>query len=190
MEAGFDPTVVKTLAHPLRYRVLTVLARRVASPRQLADELEEPLGRVSHHVRVLARLGAIELVRTRQRRGAIEHFYRAVVRPAIEDDLWAALPPGTRHALVAEPLRNGLADAAAAGAGTGFDDPLMHLSVTYLMLDRRGREDVAGVLREAFERVVDAESRARRRGEGLEPTELVMLHFDRPQDRSGDGPPG
>jgi DNA-binding transcriptional ArsR family regulator len=183
VEPALDPTILKAISHPLRYRVLTILARRVASPRQMADELGEPLGRIGHHVRVLAQLGAIELVETRPRRGAIEHFYRAVVRPAIEDDVWAGLPRGTRRGLLAEPLRRGLEEAATAAAGSGFDDALMHLSVTYLQLDHRGREQVAETLREAFERVtrVEAEARERAGESDLEPTELVMLHFDRPE---------
>lgn len=181
MNSVLDPAILKAMGHPLRYRVLLALADRVASPRQLAAELDQPLGRVSHHVRVLARLEAIELVKTRPRRGAIEHFYRAVVRPAIGDDVWASLPRGTRHALLAEPLRRGLSDAAVAGAGSGFDDPLMHLSVVFLRLDRRGREQVADALRKAFERVTQIEAKARERADDaeLESTELVMLHFDR-----------
>ncbi len=32
---------------------------------------------LAYHIRVLRQLGFIELVETRQRRGALEHFYRA-----------------------------------------------------------------------------------------------------------------
>ena len=74
------------------YRILLVLGERISSPRALARELEEPLGRVSHHVRVLAALGAIELVDTVQRRGAVEHFYRAIIRPIFDDEAWAQIP--------------------------------------------------------------------------------------------------
>jgi hypothetical protein len=37
-------------------------------------------------------LGYPELVRTAQRRGAIEHYYRAVARPFFSARDWAALP--------------------------------------------------------------------------------------------------
>jgi hypothetical protein len=45
----------------------------------LARELDETIGNVSYHTRTLHKLGAIRLVRTRQRRGAIEHFYTAAL---------------------------------------------------------------------------------------------------------------
>ena len=47
---------------------------------RFADKLAEPLGNVSYHVRTLADLGLIELVRKVPRRGAIEHYYRAPER--------------------------------------------------------------------------------------------------------------
>ena len=57
-----DPRLVKALAHPLRFRILTVLDERMASPSELAEELGAPLGNVSYHVRILASLGLIRLV--------------------------------------------------------------------------------------------------------------------------------
>lgn len=72
-----EPHVVKALAHPLRVRALAILVQRAASPSELADELGEPLGNVSYHVRLLYDHGLIELVSTTPRRGAIEHHYRA-----------------------------------------------------------------------------------------------------------------
>lgn len=180
MEPALDPTIVKALAHPLRARVLVALSERVASPNQLARELGEPLGRVSHHVRALARMRTIELVETRPRRGAIEHFYRATVRPVIDDAAWAELPLGTRRSLATQPVRKALQDAAAAGAGEGFDNPHVHVSVTLLELDQQGREAVAAVLAAALEDVLKISERVRERDGDAEPTELVMLHFDRP----------
>jgi DNA-binding transcriptional ArsR family regulator len=180
-----DPNVLKALAHPLRFRVLVALDRRVASPNELARELEQPLGRISHHVRVLARLGAIELVDTRPRRGAIEHFYRATARPLVDGDVWAALPLAARRSIAGEALPRALADAAEAAAGRGFDDPLMHVSYTLLELDRQGREEVAAVLASALDEILAIRARAGERvarDGAADPTEVVMLHFDRPAD--------
>ena len=70
----------KAVVHPLRAGILNLLDGRVASPIELARELDETIGNVSYHARTLRRLGAIRLVRTRQRRGATEHFYTAAVR--------------------------------------------------------------------------------------------------------------
>ena len=46
----------------------------------------ERLPSVSYHVRALHKLGAIRLVRTRQRRGATEHFYTTAVRITITQE--------------------------------------------------------------------------------------------------------
>ena len=64
---------------------MTLLNERVASPSELADELGEPLGNVSYHMRRLAELECIELVRTTPVRGALEHHYRATARPVFGD---------------------------------------------------------------------------------------------------------
>ena len=78
-DAGeLDEALLRAISHPLRHRLLGMLDGRTASPNMLARELGLPLGRVSYHIRLLNDLGAIELVRTEPRRGALEHFYRAV----------------------------------------------------------------------------------------------------------------
>ena len=91
-KTGVDQRLVRAIGHPLRLRLLTIFNERVASPSDLAAELGEPIGNVSYHTRILARLGCVELVRTKQVRGAVEHYYRAVVRPVFSDDDWAELP--------------------------------------------------------------------------------------------------
>jgi DNA-binding transcriptional ArsR family regulator len=75
--AGRDEDVHKALAHPLRAQILAVTGTRVVSPVELAGELDEPLGVVSYHVRVLAELGLLVGAGTSPRRGALQHHYRA-----------------------------------------------------------------------------------------------------------------
>jgi len=70
------------LNHPLRRRILRTLdGKAEASPVELAEALSMPLGTVAYHVKILDRCGALELVRTRPVRGAVQHFYRAVAQP-------------------------------------------------------------------------------------------------------------
>ena len=93
-----DPRLAKALSHPMRARILAILNERVASPNEIAEMIDERLPNVSYHVRALLELGCIELVSTAQRRGAIEHYYRAVVRPFFSDRDWKRLPrPGGRR---------------------------------------------------------------------------------------------
>jgi DNA-binding transcriptional ArsR family regulator len=75
-----DERLAKALSHRLRVQILQRLTEHgAASPSELADVLEEPLGNISYHMRVLRELDCLEFVRTEPRRGALEHFYRATV---------------------------------------------------------------------------------------------------------------
>src|SRR3954470_20557923 len=94
-----EARIAKALAHPLRARILERLGEREASPGELADALREPLGVVSYHVRVLREYNCVELVRTVPRRGALQHYYRAIARPQLEDEHWRTLPPALRREL-------------------------------------------------------------------------------------------
>ncbi len=76
-----DQGIITALGHPLRARILSLLDVSEGSPKELAERLGEKLGNVSYHVRILARLGLIELVRETPRRGAVEHHYRSAPRP-------------------------------------------------------------------------------------------------------------
>src|SRR5918999_5879495 len=114
-----DPRIAKALSHPMRARILMILNERVASPNEIADEIGERLPNVSYHVRALLDLECIELVDTAQRRGAIEHYYRAVVRPFFSDRDWKRLPRSGRQAISDAALRIIWEDVAAAiEAGT------------------------------------------------------------------------
>ena len=86
-----DAVLLKALSHPVRARALTALNQRVASPSELASEQGEAVGYVAYHVRVLHELGMIELVKTRQVRGATEHFYRSTAQPYLDDEVWGRL---------------------------------------------------------------------------------------------------
>ena len=175
--------LLKAISHPLRHRVLAAIDEAgEASPKAVAVALGEPLGRVSHHVRVLARLGAIELTRTEPRRGATEHFYRAAVKRYFDDNAASRLPRRTRKAVVAQYVQRLLGDAAAAAAGTGFDHPQMHLSYVLLELDEQGMDAMAALLGETLERVQAIKAEAAERL-GDQPaqlrTEVGIVHFER-----------
>src|SRR5262245_8245332 len=69
--------MARAYAHPVRARALMILGKRVASPKEIAEELGEPIGKVSYHIRDLRDTGLIELVETDASRGGVQHFYRA-----------------------------------------------------------------------------------------------------------------
>jgi DNA-binding transcriptional ArsR family regulator len=76
--ASIDQRLAKALSSSLRAQALNLIAEGVASPKAIAERLGLDVRGVAYHVRVLRELGCIELVETRQRRGAVEHIYRVV----------------------------------------------------------------------------------------------------------------
>src|SRR3954447_19294741 len=149
-EAGeLDEGLLKAISHPLRHRLLGMLDGRTASPNELARQLGLPLGRVSYHIRLLHELGAIELVRAEPRRGALEHFYRAVTRVWFSEADWARLPRAARRGILGQNLQQIFSDVTAAADGGGFDGAANQLVRTALELDEQGLSDIARLVRES-----------------------------------------
>jgi DNA-binding transcriptional ArsR family regulator len=146
-----DPNLAKALSHPLRQCILERLsAGGEASPNQLARVLDAPLSNVAYHVRMLRELGYVELVGTRQRRGALEHSYRAIAHPWLDAEPWAQLPAPFRRQTLARTLRDIVSDASGAGLAGGFDDPEAQIRRVSFELDRQGWQDVAALLDETL----------------------------------------
>jgi DNA-binding transcriptional ArsR family regulator len=77
---SIDQRLAKALSNSLRAEALQLIAEGIASPKSIADKLEVDLPTLAYHVRVLRRLGCVELVETKKRRGAVEHIYRVAER--------------------------------------------------------------------------------------------------------------
>ena len=143
-EDVFDRDLLKALGHPLRLRILESISDvGEASPVELAGRFGRPLATVSHHVRLLRDLGFLELARTEPRRGAVEHFYRVVNRPFIDDAQWEQLSVVLRRGLATQTFRMVFAEAVEAGGAGGFDGPSAHLIRLPLELDGRGRRELS-----------------------------------------------
>jgi DNA-binding transcriptional ArsR family regulator len=186
-EPAIDQRIMKALSHPLRVRMLTLLNQKVASPSELADELDEPLGNVSYHMRFLADLKMVKLVRTEPRRGAVEHYYEALEPPLISDDDWAQLPVALRRSLSDSTLSEIARDLKGAGDAGGFDRENIHVSRMALTLDQQAWDELSTLLSNLLERArsLQDEANKRRKGsdEGSIPTTLVLMQFE-----GGSGP--
>src|SRR6478735_2620131 len=147
-----DEALLRAISHPLRHRLLGMLDGRTASPNMLARELDLPLGRVSYHIRLLADLGAIELVRTEPRRGALEHFYRAVTTVWFSEADWQKLPRSARRGILGQNLQQIFTDVTTAADNGGFDNPASQVLRAPLRLDAAGMEEISGMLRDALNR--------------------------------------
>jgi DNA-binding transcriptional ArsR family regulator len=178
-----DPRIAKALSHPMRARILVILNERVASPNEIADMIEERLPNVSYHVRALLDLGCIELVDTAQRRGAIEHYYRAVVRPFFTDNDWKRIPRTGRQA-ISDTLLKVVWDDVSSAVGAGTFDSRSDRALTHqtMTLDDEGWSELRAVLDRTLREIEKIESQSARRlkkadGDGVAAS-VVMMQFE------------
>jgi DNA-binding transcriptional ArsR family regulator len=185
-----DPRIAKALSHPMRARILAILNERVASPNEIAEMIDERLPNVSYHVRALLDLGCIELVDTAQRRGAIEHYYRAVVRPFFTESDWKRIPKSGRQA-ISDTLLHGIWDDVSGAIEAGAFDSRTdrHLAHTPMLLDEQGWSELARVMTRTLGEVEKIQSQSTRRLKKSEdagvPTSVVLMQFETPSDDSG-----
>jgi DNA-binding transcriptional ArsR family regulator len=158
-----DPRYLKALAHPMRIRVLAILDERDASPVQLAEILGASLGVVSYHVRTLLNLDLLRLVATHQRRGAVEHVYRAVEHPRFSDDAWGELGPVAKQRLLSAMLRQAGDYASGSAAAGGFDRSDANISRHAYKLDERGWTQLAAATKKWLAEADRIEEAARKR---------------------------
>jgi DNA-binding transcriptional ArsR family regulator len=163
------------LAKEERVRMLAILCERIASPKEIAEELQEPLGKVSYHVSVLRDCRLITLDHKVPRRGAVEHFYKAVTPTLIPPGSWQHLPPAVRRGISAGIMQEFLDDASAAMEAGTFDQPPGELSWTPLILDAEGLKDFGKLARDFLESVLDLQDKASKREPKQAKTATVFL---------------
>jgi DNA-binding transcriptional ArsR family regulator len=174
-----DTTLGAVVAHPLRSQCLTLLADRKASPAELAIELNENLGNVSYHVRKLWKAGIVELVEERPVRGAMEHFYRAIVRPMLSDEEIAALPIAGRQNHAREAIVLVAADATAALEAETFGARAdYHVSRVPLRVDEAGWKELRDLHEETLERVFKIEEMCAERMGGTDDAGFPVIAFN------------
>lgn len=173
---GSRPRWLKTNWHPVQVQALTILTERVASPKQIAEKIGEPLVRnVSYHVRELEKAGLVELVFTKPRRGATEHFFKATVRPSYDSENWTKAEREEVSKLI---LQLFLHDVAIATEAETFDvEPERHMSRAPLCLDRQGWLDLVAEQDRLLDRSLEiqAESDERRTGSGEDGKRVTAL---------------
>jgi DNA-binding transcriptional ArsR family regulator len=184
-----DPRIAKAYAHPLRIHILGMLDDRVASPSEIATELDAPLTHVSYHVRQLAALGLIKLVKTTPRRGAVEHHYTAQIRPQITDEAWGQTPDIVKKNLVTGWVSQVGAHVQAAAAEGGFDREDNHQSRSAMMLDDKAFTAISRELKKTLDKIdkIAAEASARVKKDpdsGFRATAVMML-FEGPSSSAG-----
>ncbi|HXQ88227.1 MAG TPA: winged helix-turn-helix domain-containing protein [Solirubrobacterales bacterium] len=179
---GNDAIMMKALAHPVRARALTVLNERVASPSELAAEQEEAVGYVAYHVRVLRELELIELVNSRQVRGATEHFYRGTIKPYLSDEFWETLPKDARSGVSVaglDVLNSAIRQAFEAGTFDARVD--RHLSNLSFDLDEQGWREASALLTKCLKGLIEIGAKAEgRKGKPTMRATFGLMGFESP----------
>lgn len=151
----------RALAHPLRWRILSVLDEREACATELAEELDEDFNKVAYHLRELARLGRAELVDEDRRRGGAQKFYKATVRPLIDMPSAEAMPRALRESVSGVIIKRMVGDfELAAEAGTIDCHPQRSLLRETGVLDGQGIVEAAHACEAHLERLKEIQARS------------------------------
>jgi len=187
-----DPLVIKALGHPVREHILAVLNERVASATEIGEELGADVSAFYHHVEELERLGCIERVETRKRRGASEHFFRAKQAVFFDDAAWAELPESLKGDLTNSFVQSIFDDVVAALKAKTLDArDDRHVSWVPGLLDARAWRQSMELMEETLGRLIEIQDEsalrlAKSEEEGIATT-FAILAFEAAgqQDRPG-----
>ena len=193
LDSSPQEVLVKALNHPVRVKALTILTEKIASPKEIAAQIEIPLSNVSYHVRVLDELGLVEIVEEESVRGSVAHFYKAVERPLIDNPDWEKLSPKVRSAFsgyVIETLMSDAASSLAAGVFDRRDD--RHLSRTPLLLDKKAWRKVSEIQAKALSQILKEQAAAAERigkteGETIQAVAGMTCFEVLPESQPGQG---
>ncbi len=167
--ASMETTLATIVAHPTRVRAFSILAERTASPVEIAQEIGKDVGHVGYHVRKLQELNLIELVDERPVRGAVEHFYRAIARPVINEKEFATQTMEEREAFTRYLLQLHVTDLSRAMDEHTIDARtnrwVMRLP---MVVDEEGFDELSALHAEIYERTLDIQARSDERRTGTD----------------------
>jgi DNA-binding transcriptional ArsR family regulator len=189
----FPMQLAKVLADPEALQILAQLNLREMSPKQFHDEFDGgTMSSVGRRFQKLAKAGWLKMVREEsggRRRGATEHFYRAIGPAILDRDDWSALPDQLKATLTwktFEQLREKAKEAIGAGTFDARTD--RHLTWSLLLLDQLGWEEVIAAIDGLFQSIFlekrNAESRISKSGEKPIKATVALAAFESPKDRT------
>lgn len=169
-----DIRQLKALSHAVRVRILSALAEKPMTAKQLADLFGEEPAKTSYHVKQLLKVGLVELKFTREtQNGIVEKYYQAIAREFQTDPLLTAHPGRSRlepgllrelNQVQSDFLRAYRADREQAGTDgreAGTPDPAggsaVHHGLHRLRLGPGQREAFLRELQDLIARYEDAE---------------------------------
>lgn len=185
---SMETTLAAIVAHPTRARAFSILAERTASPVEIAQVIGKDVGHVGYHVRKLLQLDLIELIDERPVRGAVEHFYRAIERPVVSEEEFAALSVPQREVFTRYIMQLLVADVARSMDQNIFAARPNHAILrTPMLVDEDGFQELCELHTELLERTLEVQARSAERmtqsGEDGIPTISSSLVFEVPNKK-------
>lgn len=175
---AYEARMVRSAAHPVRAKALSMMAERPSSPKEVAAAVGKPIGNVTYHIRELEKAGTVMLVDEKKRGGATEHFYLATT---IDDDASGRLDPRQREILARTGLHLIISDAAlAVEAGTLSSRPDVQMARIPLHVDEQGWCEIRDLYVTTLDAVLAAGARSAKRldegdGGGFRALAVAML---------------
>jgi hypothetical protein len=145
--------ITHLLNHPVRLDSYLATFEAMASPIEVSKLLRKPISDVAFHMSELRKEGVIELVKRAQRRGAIEHYYKATKPPKFDEEEWRAMPKSARRRIVTLGLQIVIGDALSALRHGKFEeDDDMYLVWMPMRLTQEGQDATTALQAEMLER--------------------------------------
>ena len=164
-QRSVEESVGFAASHRTRAEILAALHEGPATGPQLADILGQPRHRLRYHLEELLKDGSIEIAQVRKVANVVTHVYRVTRLPYYSEEDWCAMTMGQRQVTSALILQAAWAEALASlYAGKFHNDPQVAVIWNRILLDRRGREELAREQKRSWDRIheIEAESAARR----------------------------
>lgn len=186
--ALIDARLVEALRDQTRGLILNALTQRAASATEIAREIGVEPSKLRYHFDKLLKLGCIEEVFTKQKRGGTERFYRATVRHYFDADVWKDVPEGDRLPAVMGVLgliSHDIGESIQAGTITADD---VYLARTPMKLDGQGWLELAELFDGILDDLLSIRERAAVRladsGEKPRMAKVTMIQVETPKDET------
>jgi DNA-binding transcriptional ArsR family regulator len=186
-EEASGRTFLEAITHPMRSRIMAILAYEWASAAELAAELGAPARTVRYHLRFLRERGHVSVRKTLPRRNFYEYSFADSAHGFVGDDLYASFSPAERRTFINHCLRVlSLGVTRFAAAGTTYDTHFPLTVRVRVEADEQGWQELIEILSSALEQITRVKREAGERlraGEedGFE-ADIGLLAFEAPTD--------
>ncbi len=188
---SFEDSVSYSLGHRIRIEIRAALHEGPATASRLADILQEPLNVIDYHLKEMLEDGSIDIAKTEKVGNLDQHYYSVISLPYFSDEEFKAMSRADRQTLCAIFVQAAIAEAMASlWAGKMASEPRVFLGWDRIVLDKQGREDLAGEEAASWQRKQEIEVRStNRRAKSGEPGTtyiITSLGYERSRNSAPD----